>query len=162
MNHGSKVAHVLIMKAIYFNIVFAPYRQIDEVARLVQTVEPLLLNDSAEQLIGDLYKGQLSRMLRHQQPWHGHLIPPSADFWLVQVIDEDGHGLPNGWTKSVSHPLVHRCLNGLLKDLWGCRCGEVALLVESFLGVVASGESIEDARLGGSLLSRQKDIAAQP
>ena len=48
VNHGSKVAHVLIMKTFFFNIIFAPYRQIDEVARLVQTVEPLLFNDSAE------------------------------------------------------------------------------------------------------------------
>ena len=48
VNHGSKVAHVLIMKVNIFNIIFAPYCQIDEVARLVQTVEPLLFNDSAE------------------------------------------------------------------------------------------------------------------
>ena len=54
MNHGSKVAHVLIMKIKFFNVIFVSYRQIDEVARLVQTVEPLLFNDSAEELIGDL------------------------------------------------------------------------------------------------------------
>ena len=52
-----------------FNILFASYRQIDEVARLVQTVEPLLFDDSTEQLIGDLNKGQLSRLLCHEQ--HG-------------------------------------------------------------------------------------------
>ena len=97
-----------------------------------------------------------------KQSRHGHLIPPSTDFWLVQVIDEDGHSLADRWTVGASHPLVHRCLNGFLKDLWGCSCREVALLVESFLRVVTSGESIEDARLGGSLLSCQKDIAAQP
>ena len=101
-------------------------------------------------------------MLCYQQPWYGHLIPPSTDFWLVQVIDEDGHSLPDRWTECVSHPLVHRCLNGFLKDLRGCGCGEVALLVESFLGVVASSESIEDACLCGSLLSRQEDISTQP
>ena len=67
VNHGSEVAHVLIMKTYSFNIFFASYRQIDKVARLVQTVEPLLFNDSTEQLIGDLNKGQLSRVLRHQQ-----------------------------------------------------------------------------------------------
>ena len=54
VNHGSKVAHVLIMKIKFFNVIFVSYRQIDEVARLVQTVEPLLFNDSAEELIGDL------------------------------------------------------------------------------------------------------------
>ena len=54
VNHGSKVAHVLIMKQKLFNVILAPYRQIDEVTRLVQTVEPLLFNDSAEELIGDL------------------------------------------------------------------------------------------------------------
>ena len=32
------------------------YRQSDEVSRLVQTVEPFLLNDSTEQLIGDLQR----------------------------------------------------------------------------------------------------------
>ena len=56
VNHGSEVAHVLVLKTYSFNILFASYRQIDEVARLVQTVEPLLFNDSAEQLIGDLKK----------------------------------------------------------------------------------------------------------
>ena len=66
VNHGSEVAHVLIMKTYSFNIFFASYRQIDKVARLVQTVEPLLFDDSTEQLIGDLNKGQLSRVLRHQ------------------------------------------------------------------------------------------------
>ena len=79
---------------------------------------------------------------------HLYLISPSADFWLIQVIDEDGHGLPDGWTKSVPHPLVHRRLDGFLKDLRCCGCGEVTLLIESFLGVVASRESIEDACLG--------------
>ena len=59
VNHGSEVAHVLVLKSYSFNIVFASYRQIDEVTRLVQTVEPLLFNDSTEQLIGDLNKGQL-------------------------------------------------------------------------------------------------------
>ena len=71
VNHGSEVAHVLvlILKSYSFNIVFASYRQIDEVTRLVQTVEPLLFDDSTEQLIGDLNKGQLSRLLCHEQ--HG-------------------------------------------------------------------------------------------
>ena len=69
VNHGSEVAHVLIMKTYSFNIFFASYRQIDKVARLVQTVEPLLFDDSTEQLIGDLNKGQLSRLLCHEQ--HG-------------------------------------------------------------------------------------------
>ena len=54
VNHGSKVAHVLIMKTNSLISSLTPYRQIDEVARLVQTVEPFLFNDSAEQLIGDL------------------------------------------------------------------------------------------------------------
>ena len=94
--------------------------------------------------------------------WHGHLISPSTDFWLVQVINEDGHGLANGRTKCVSHPLVHGCLDGFLKDLRSRGRGEVALLVEPLLRVVAAGESIEDARLGGPLLSCQKDVAAQP
>ena len=67
VNHGSEVAHVLVLKRYSFNILFASYRQIDKVARLVQTVEPLLFNDSAEQLIGDLNEGQLSRVLCHQQ-----------------------------------------------------------------------------------------------
>ena len=54
VNHGSKVAHVLIMKNTSLISLLTPYRQIDEVTRLVQTVEPLLFNDSAEELIGDL------------------------------------------------------------------------------------------------------------
>ena len=53
------------------SIFFASYRQIDEVARLVQTVEPLLFDDSAEELVGDLNEGQLSRVVDKQQPWHG-------------------------------------------------------------------------------------------
>ena len=71
VNHGSEVAHVLVLKTYSFNILFASYRQIDEVARLVQTVEPLLFDDSAEELVGDLNEGQLSRVVDKQQPWHG-------------------------------------------------------------------------------------------
>ena len=37
---------------------YKDYCKIDEVARLVQTVEPFLFNDSAEKLIGDLNKDQ--------------------------------------------------------------------------------------------------------
>ena len=70
VNHGSEVAHVLVLKTYSFNILFASYRQIDEVARLVQTVEPLLFDDSAEELVGDLNEGQLSRVVDKQQPWH--------------------------------------------------------------------------------------------
>ena len=65
MNHGSEVAHVLIERT-YFDIFFASYCQINEVARLIQTVEPLLFNDRAEQLIGDLNIGHLSRLLHHK------------------------------------------------------------------------------------------------
>ena len=69
VNHCSKVSHVLLIKIHQFDI--SSYRQIDEVARLVQTVEPLLFDDSAEELVGDLNEGQLSRVVDKQQPWHG-------------------------------------------------------------------------------------------
>ena len=79
MDHGCKVTHVLLKKAsCCFNVpILEPrqcawqvlfflnrtqqiccisYRQGDEVSRLIQTVEPFLLDDSTEQLIGDLQR----------------------------------------------------------------------------------------------------------
>ena len=84
----------------------------------------------------------------HQLQKCDNLIAPSADFWLVEVIDEDGHGLADGRPIGGAHPLVHRSLDGLLEDLRGRGRREVALLVEPLLGVVTTGERVEDACLG--------------
>ena len=89
MDHGCKVPHVLLTKAsgcfnvpileprqcawpvLFFlnrnqQICCVSYRQSDEVSRLVQTVEPFLLDDSTEQLIGDLQRKLRKKHHHHQ------------------------------------------------------------------------------------------------
>lgn len=86
----------------------------------------------------------------HQKP---DLISPRADFRLIQVINEDGHGLPDRRPVGAPHPLIHRHLDCLLEDLRRGGGREVALLKEALLRVVSACKGIEDARLGGALFS---------
>ena len=76
------------------------------------------------------------------------LVAPRTDLWLVQVVNEDRHRLPDGRPVGVAHPLVHRRLKCLLEDLGSCGGREVALLEESHLWVVSVGEGVQDACLG--------------
>ena len=46
----------------------------------------------------------------------GDLVAPGVNLWLVEVINEDGHGLPDRRPEGASHPLVHRGLQCLLTN----------------------------------------------
>ena len=46
----------------------------------------------------------------------GDLVAPGVNLWLVEVINEDGHGLPDWRPEGAPHPLVDRGLQRLLTN----------------------------------------------